>query len=232
MVSLPDQHHDKAVISEHKIDNFNLCPKILIKKMINSDQLVVAEVLPSDLPECQPEEQDKGGDGSLTEYSEKEVIACDDDVDDGEEESELDKKEDFSDAEFSAIPSENNESLYSSDSDWSDEEYAENPTESKDSWNSLNNSVPDNPVYFCLNGTKTKASSTKKTGKKVCFSKEVTVHILEEWPLESQEAQDESYELAFAITEVQTPEKKNEITTTCFSKNGSRMIFHYTLSAR
>ncbi|KAF7709402.1 hypothetical protein HF521_016252 [Silurus meridionalis] len=74
------------------------------------------------LPECQPEEQDKGGEGCETEYSEKEVVAsldngyCDD-VDDGEEESKLDKKEDFSDAEFSAIPSENNESLNSSDSD-------------------------------------------------------------------------------------------------------------------
>ncbi|XP_046697955.1 uncharacterized protein LOC124380755 isoform X1 [Silurus meridionalis] len=342
MASLPDQHHDKAVISEHKIAYINLCPKILINEMINSDQLFVAKVLPSDLPECQPEEQDKGGDGSETEYSEKEVIAsldnsyCDDDVDDGEEESELDKKEDFSDAEFLAIPSENNESLYSSDSDnphhyfcstepkvmaseldycindedavpshpqekavmdsdgdhcedenenpvphcpqekeetkwskecsdssdnedtempeegrelweslnntdpedqfqfyssklrlmtsdfsdqcededavpfcfqkkedtdsdWSDVEYAGNPRESIEFWNSLHNKVPDNPVFVCLNETKTKASSTKKTGKKVCFSKEVTVHILEEWPIESQEAQDESCWMEMAI---------------------------------
>ncbi|KAI5107067.1 hypothetical protein C0J45_2705 [Silurus meridionalis] len=34
---------------------------------------------------------------------------------------------------------------------------------------------------------------------KVCFSKEVTVHILEEWPIESQEAQDESCWMEMAI---------------------------------
>ncbi|KAF7709403.1 hypothetical protein HF521_016253 [Silurus meridionalis] len=69
------------------------------------------------------------------------------------------------------------------DSVWSDKEYAGNPRDSIEFWNSLNNGFPYNPVYICLNGTKTKASSTKKTGKKVRFSKEVTVYILKEWPL-------------------------------------------------
>ncbi|KAI5107031.1 hypothetical protein C0J45_2669 [Silurus meridionalis] len=279
VTSLPEL---EAVISEHKMDNAFECPKILTKEMIYSDQLV-AEILPSDLPECP--RAVGSGDGCKTEYSEKEVVAssdsgyCDDDVDDGEEESEWDK-ENISYIEFSATLSENKgfESLYSNasdnphhffcstepkvmaseldycmndededavpchqkketkvsdededesewseeDSDWSDEGDDEIPAESIKFWNSfLNKSDPYNPLYICLTGTKTKASEiqqidtpsnpsaredehdavpcTKKTASKVRFSKEVTVHILEEWPLESQEARAGSCWMEMAI---------------------------------
>ncbi|MBH0219594.1 hypothetical protein GH793_15520, partial [Listeria monocytogenes] len=96
------------------------------------------------------------------------------------------------------------------------------PVESIKFWNSfLNNSDPYNPLYICLTGTNTKASEiqqidtpsnpsaredehdavpcTKKTASKVHFSKEVTVHILEEWPLESQEARAGSCWMEMAI---------------------------------